>query len=52
MSEKKTIILGASPNKNRFSNKAVKSLVRYGYPVIPIGKHEGEIMGEPIRLQK
>jgi len=52
MSEKKTIVLGASPNKNRFSNKAVKSLIRYGYPVIPIGKHQGDILGETIRLEK
>ncbi len=34
---KTTLILGASPNPERYSCKAVKSLRRRGYPVIAVG---------------
>ena len=44
----KVMVLGASPNKMRFSHTCVKSLLRYGYPVVPIGKKEGEIAGNKI----
>lgn len=39
----KTIVLGASPNPNRFSYKAVVSLQGYGHEVIPIGIRKGSI---------
>ncbi len=42
---KKTLVLGASPNPLRFSNKMVKSLVRHGYEAIPLGIRQGEIIG-------
>lgn len=41
---KKTLVLGATPNPIRFSHKAVKSLIRHGHEVVPIGIHEGDIM--------
>ncbi len=41
----KTVVLGASPTSSRFSYKAVRSLVRHNYEVIPVGQHEGEIDG-------
>lgn len=40
---KKTIVLGASPNPARYSFKAVKSLLMYGYEVIPLGFRPGVI---------
>ncbi|MFZ5942380.1 MAG: CoA-binding protein [Bacteroidota bacterium] len=43
MEDKKTLVLGASPNPVRFSHKAVKSLIRHGYEVIPVGFREGLI---------
>ncbi len=49
---KTTVILGASINPIRFSNKAVKSLIRHGYPVIPIGNREGKIKGNKILTGK
>jgi len=49
---KKTIVLGASPNPIRFSHKAVKSLVRHGHEVIPIGIREGDIMWQKIIIGK
>jgi len=45
---KKTLVLGASPNPIRFSHKAVKSLVRHGHDVVPIGIREGDIMWQKI----
>ncbi len=39
----KTVVLGASPNKLRFSNRAVKSLQRHNFEVVPIGIREGTI---------
>ncbi|TVR75260.1 MAG: CoA-binding protein [Marinilabiliales bacterium] len=45
MTEKKTLVLGASPNPIRFSYKAVKSLQRYNVPVVPVGIKKGEIGG-------
>lgn len=40
---KKTVVLGASPNPSRFSYKAVKSLVRHGHEVVPVGFRPGVI---------
>lgn len=39
----KTIVLGASPNPERFSYKAVSKLVHYGHEVIAIGKRKSII---------
>lgn len=48
----KTIVLGASPDPIRFSNKAVKSLIRHNHEVIPIGNREGRIAGRNIIIGK
>ena len=48
MSSKKTMVLGASPNPIRFSYKTVKSLIRYGHEVVPIGVRKGDIMWHKI----
>jgi uncharacterized protein len=42
---KKTIVLGASPNPSRYSNKAVKRLISNGYEPVAIGVRKGEIDG-------
>jgi len=49
---KKTLVLGASPNPIRFSHKAVKSLVRHGHEVVPVGNKEGDIMWQKIIVGK
>ena len=49
---KKTLVLGASPNPIRFSHKAVKSLVRHGHDVVPIGIRKGDIMWQKIIIGK
>jgi hypothetical protein len=43
-----TVVLGASPNPERFSYKAVKRLASNGYPVVAIGKRKGNIENIPI----
>jgi predicted CoA-binding protein len=48
----KTLVLGASPNPLRFSNKMVKTLVRHNYEVVAIGLREGEISGIKILTGK
>ena len=49
---KKTLVLGASPNPIRFSHKAVKSLVRHGFDVVPLGIRKGDIMWQKIIIGK
>ena len=43
MAGKKTLVLGASENNQRYSNLAVKKLVAYNHPVIALGKKAGII---------
>jgi len=42
---KKTIILGASPNPDRYSNKVTVSLKNNGYESVPVGFRSGVIAG-------
>ena len=48
MVNKKTVVLGASPNPIRFSHKAVKSLLRHDVEVVAVGFRKGEIVEEEI----
>jgi len=43
--KKKTLVLGASENPNRYSNMAVKKLSSHGHPVVAIGRRAGKIDG-------
>ncbi len=43
MEKKKTIVLGASANPERYSFLAINKLNAYGHPVVAIGKKKGEI---------
>jgi predicted CoA-binding protein len=45
---KKTLILGASTNPNRYSNLAANRLVNYGHPIINVGQKTGEVANHPI----
>jgi len=45
---KKTIVLGASDNPERYSFLAVQKLTKYNHPVIAIGRKAGMIGGVPI----
>lgn len=41
----KTLVLGASPNRSRYSNKAVRLLKMYEHEVVPVGIRNGTIEG-------
>lgn len=41
--DKKTVIIGASPNVDRYSYKATAMLNEYGYETVPVGIREGKI---------
>ena len=46
MSEKKTVaVIGASSNRNKFGNKALRAFERQGYTVIPINPNEAAVEG-------
>jgi uncharacterized protein len=42
---KKTVILGATPNPERYAYLATQRLMKYGHEVLPVGKKKGEIEG-------
>ncbi len=42
---KKTVVIGASLNPQRYSHLAVRSLKQHGHEVIAVGLREGEIEG-------
>ena len=45
----KTLVLGASPKEDRYSNLAVKRLKATRHPVIALGNAEGSIDDTPIQ---
>ncbi len=48
----KSVVLGASPNHSRYSNKAVRSLLKRNYEVVPVGTKTGEIKELKIQTGK
>lgn len=47
---KKTLILGASTNPERYSNIAAHKLLAHGHPIVNVGIKLGEVAGVPIEL--
>lgn len=45
---KKTLVIGASTNPERYSYLAINSLKKHGHEVVAIGKKEGEVNGVKI----
>ncbi len=45
---KTTLVVGASENPERYSNRAVRKLHAHGHPVIAVGRRVGMIGDEPI----
>jgi predicted CoA-binding protein len=43
-----TLVLGASPKPDRYSNLCVRRLVQHGHAVIAVGRREGAIGEVPI----
>lgn len=47
-SMKKTVVVGASPESNRYSNIACRMLASAGHEFVPLGIKRGEIEGRQI----
>jgi len=45
---KKTLVIGGSTKPERYSNKAIRKLCQYGYPVVSIGLRGDEVAGVKI----
>ncbi len=52
MSNKVTLVMGASVNPERYSNMAIIKLLKYGYEVVGVGNREGEVNGVHIHTGK
>lgn len=46
---KKTLVIGASTNPDRYSYLAINSLLRHGHEVVAIGRRKGEVSGVQIQ---
>lgn len=49
---KKTLVLGASPNPQRYSYLAINRLKNAGHPVVAIGKRASVVNEVPIETEK
>lgn len=50
--KKKTLVLGASLNPNRYSNIAIKRLIDKKFPAVAIGLKKGNVLGVAIETEK
>jgi predicted CoA-binding protein len=48
MANKKTLILGATPDQSRYAYLAANRLVKYGHSIINVGIKKGEVAGVEI----
>ncbi|HNU57563.1 MAG TPA: CoA-binding protein [Flavobacteriales bacterium] len=48
MTDRTTLVLGASPEPSRYANIAARRLMGHGHPVLLVGKHKGTIGDAPI----
>lgn len=48
MANKKTLILGATPNQGRYAYAAANRLVKSGHSIVNVGLKSGEVAGVPI----
>jgi uncharacterized protein len=46
--KKKTLVLGASPNPDRYAYKAIVSLLNHQHPVVAVGIKKGAVRGVEI----
>ena len=52
LKNKPTVVIGASPNADRYSNKATLSLQKHGHSVFPLGIRSGKINDLDIMTDK
>ncbi|MES2278197.1 MAG: CoA-binding protein [Bacteroidota bacterium] len=48
MGNKKTLVLGATPDSSRYAYLAANRLVKAGHDIINVGRKKGEVAGVPI----
>lgn len=51
MTKKKTLVLGASTNPDRYANMAINSLTKHEHPVVAVGRREGVVAGVEIKKE-
>lgn len=51
MQKTKTLVMGASPNPDRYSNAAVRELTKNHHPVVAFGRRTGKVAGIPIETE-
>ena len=51
MNKKKTLVLGASTNPDRYSFMAINNLRMKGYDVVAVGRHAGRVDDVDIKLE-
>jgi uncharacterized protein len=49
---KKTLVIGASENPQRYSNKAIRALLSHNHEVVAIGLRKGEVDGVSFTSEK
>jgi predicted CoA-binding protein len=52
MAKHKTLVLGASDNPSRYSYLAIQKLLRYGHPVVAIGRKQTMVGDTQIKKEK
>jgi len=45
---KKTLVLGATPNPDRYAYRAMNALLKHGHEAVPVGVRAGEVAGKII----
>ena len=48
----KTLVIGASENPDRYSNKAIRSLLSHNYSVVALGLKKGSVEGVSFHTEK
>jgi predicted CoA-binding protein len=49
LKDKRTVVVGASPNPSRYAFLAAEMLTQGGYEMIPVGIKKGEVFGKMIQ---
>lgn len=52
MNHKKTLVVGASENENRYANVAIKKLLKNNIEVVAFGRRKGEVDNVKIETEK
>lgn len=52
MTQKKTLVIGASDNPERYSYKAINMLQNHNHPVVAIGRKQTEVLGIAVEKEK